>query len=92
MNTIPEQSAELPAGVIRDRYCSPKVTVESCYALLIELEPADGARTHYMYWRGDRETPGMKSETKGSIRELRPGDTVFVEGRKRTVKIVQVYR
>ena len=92
MNPIPEQSAELPAGVTRDRYCSPKVTLEACYALLIELEPADAARTHYMYWRGDKETPGMKSQTKAGLRELRPGESVFVEGKKRTVKVVQVYR
>ena len=81
----------LPDGVTRDRYCSPLVDLESCYALYIELEPLEDLRFQFMYWRGIDSSPKLET-TKARMRDLRPGDVVTFEGWRRVVKIVQIYR
>ena len=41
---------DLPAGVTRDRYCSPNINLEKCEALYIELERLEDLRFQFMYW------------------------------------------
>ncbi|MFN3192698.1 MAG: hypothetical protein ACE361_19455 [Aureliella sp.] len=88
----PSAMEPLPEGVSRDRYCSPRVSLETCEALLIELEPLSDLRFEYMFWRGLCTSPPMKSETKPRLRDLRPGDEVVVEGFRRIVRVVKVFR
>ncbi len=81
----------LPAGVLRDRYCSPFVGLENCSALYIELEPLDDQRCQFMYWRGLKSAPPLEC-SKPRLRDLRPGDRVVFDGWKRKVRLVLVYR
>lgn len=80
-----------PPGITRDQYCSPNVTLETAWAILIEVEPLEDLRCAFMVWRGDKQAPRIKSD-KGRVRDLRPGDTVEVEGWLRKVARVEIYR
>ncbi len=81
----------LPDGVTRDRYCSERVDLENCHALYIELEKLEDLRFQFMYWRGLNTSPPLTSDKK-RLRDLRPGDVVFFEGRLRAVRVIQIFR
>ncbi|MEO8270300.1 MAG: hypothetical protein ABI557_11315 [Aureliella sp.] len=80
-----------PPGVTRDRYCSPNVTLETAWAIYVELEPLAELRCAFMFWKGDRMQPGLTID-KPRIRDLRPGDTLVLDGWKRLVEKVEIYR
>ena len=85
------QCMDDPPGITRDRYCSPSVTIETCYALFIVLEPLEDLRTTFMFWRNTQPTPPFKG-AKPRLRDLRPGDQVVVEGWRRKIAKVEIYR
>ena len=77
--------------VPKNRYCSPTVTLETCYAFYVELEPLEDLRTQFMFWRGDKK-PGGLTIYKQRIRDLRAGDTIVFEKFRRTVARVEIFR
>lgn len=80
---------DLPDGVTKDRYCSPRVNLENCSALYIELERFEELRFQFMYWRGLDTSPPLQM-TKKRLRDQRPGDVVA--GWRRAVRVVTIYR
>ncbi len=48
-------------------------------------------RFQFMYWRGLNSSPTLVHH-KARQRDLRPGDEVVFEGRKRIMRVVMVYR
>lgn len=80
-----------PPGITRDRYCSPNVTLETAWAIFIELERFEGQRWEFMFWKGDPRPAGLLIE-KPRIRDLRPGDTVVFNGWRRKVLRVEIFR
>lgn len=80
-----------PPGITRDRYCSPNVTLETAWAIYVELEPFENHRWQFMFWRGDPLPAGLKID-KPRFRDLRPGDTVVFGEWKRTVTKVEIFR
>ena len=80
-----------PPGITRDRYCSPNVTLETAWAIFVELEPFHDMRTAFMFWKADVLPPGLEID-KPRIRDLRPGDAVVFEVWRRTVVRVEIYR
>jgi hypothetical protein len=77
--------------VPKDKYCSCNVTLETCWAFYIELEPLDDERTAFMFWRGDKPLKGFTAD-KQRVRDIRPGDSVGFNGKLRKVARVQIYR
>lgn len=79
--------------VPKHQHCSPNVTLENCHAFYVELEPLEGMRYQFMFWRGAKlsEAAGL-TIYKPRIRDLRPGDVVVFEKFRRTVKLVEIYR
>ncbi|HBE67109.1 MAG TPA: hypothetical protein DDW52_03070 [Planctomycetaceae bacterium] len=61
--------------VPKDRYCSFRVTLETASAFYVELEPLEGLRTQFVFWRGDPLPESFRAR-KARIRDLRPGDRV----------------
>ncbi len=80
-----------PPGITRDRYCSPNVTLESAWAIFVELERFENHRWEFMFWRNDKKPPGLRI-FKPSIRDLRPGDTIVFDGWRRKVVRVEIFR
>ncbi len=80
-----------PPGISRDRYCSPNVTLESAWAIFVELERFEDHRWEFMFWRGDKKSPELRI-FKPRIRDLRPGDIVVFNGWRRTVVRVEIFR
>ena len=80
-----------PPGITRDRYCSPYVTLESAWAIYVELERFQGQRWQFMFWRGDPMPEGLKID-RPRIRDLRPGDTIVFGGWRRKVVKVEIFR
>ena len=76
--------------VPKERYAGP-VTIETCHAFYVELEPLEGLRTQFMFWRHDRR-PKRLTIFKPRIRDLRPGDMIIFEGIRRRVRYVQIFR
>lgn len=81
------EASEVP----RDQHCSSNVTIETCWAFCVYLEPLEGLRTAFMFWRGDKPLKGFNHD-KPRVRDLRPGDAVVFEGFRRKVKRVEIYR
>ena len=81
-----------PPGITRDRYCRSNVTIESCAALFIELEPLEDLRCCFMFWRGYPFDTAFQSSRIKRLRDLRPGNQVLCDGRHRTIKRVEIYR
>ena len=81
-----------PPGVTRDRYCRANVTIEHCAALFIQLEPLEGARCDFMFWRGLKTDVAFVSRSVKRLRDLRPGDSVEYQGLRRTVCRVEIFR
>lgn len=78
-------------NVPEHQHCSPIVTLESCYAFYVELEPLEGMRYQFMFWRDDKR-PRELTIFKPRNRDLRPGDVVVFGKLKRTVKLVEILR
>jgi hypothetical protein len=78
-------------NVPKNRYCSPNVSLENCHAFYIELEPLEGLRTQFMFWRDDKRPAGL-TIFKRRIRDLRAGDTILFEKFRRTVARVEIFR
>ena len=78
-------------GVPKDRYSGPNATIENCYAFYVELEPLEGIRYQFMFWRGEKMPSGL-TIFKQRIRDVRPGDVVIFEKFRRTVARVQIFR
>jgi hypothetical protein len=81
----------MDSDVSKDRYASSNVTLENCNAFYVHLEPLEGLRTQFMFWRGDRMPAGLKI-FKRRMRDLRPGDQIVYNGMRRKVATVQIYR
>lgn len=77
--------------VPKHQHCSPNVTLESCHAFYVELEPLEGMRYQFMFWRNDKR-PRDLTIYRPRIRDLRPGDVVVYEKFRRTVKLVEIFR
>ena len=84
--------ADLPSGVLRDRYCSPYVTLENCTAVTIELDEVGQLQTTYRFWRTDQKRIRVRCRSRRRIRDLRKGDVISVEGKRRTVRSITIFR
>lgn len=82
----------LPNGVTKDHYCSPRVTLETCNAIFIQLVPISDLRCFYMFWKDDIERTRVASRTRQRIRDLRPGDLISIEGFQRQIETFTIYR
>lgn len=80
-----------PPGITRDRYCSPSVTLETAWAIYVELEPLAELRCAFMLWKGDPRPAGLIIH-KPRIRDLRPGDTIVLDRWTRKVVKVEIFR
>ena len=80
-----------PPGITRDRYCSPNVTLETAWAIFVELEPLAELRCAFMFWKGDPR-PAELTIDKPRIRDLRPGDEIVMDGWRRLVVKVEIFR
>ena len=80
-----------PPGISRDRYCSPNVTLETAWAIYVELEPLAELRCAFMFWKDDPRPVGLIID-KPRIRDLRPGDTIVLDGWTRVVGKLEIYR
>ena len=80
-----------PPGISRDRYCSPNVTLETAWAVFVELERFEDHRWEFMFWRGEKLPAGLEI-SHPRIRDLRPGDTVVFNGWRRKVVRVEIFR
>ena len=74
----------------KERYAGP-ATLETCQASYVELEPLEGLRTQFMFWRHDRR-PKRLTIFKPRIRDLRLGDIFIFEGIRRLVRYVEIFR
>ncbi len=80
-----------PPGITRDHYCSPNVTLETAWAIYVELEPLAELRSAFMFWKGDPRPVGLVID-RPRIRDLRPGDAIVVDCWRRLVVRVEIYR
>lgn len=78
-------------AIPRDRYCAANISLESCSALFVELEPDGEERTQFMFWR--HRAPFREFCFAGNrIRDLKPGDSVVHRGKQRRVRVVKIFR
>ena len=84
---VPTDDSDLPDGVTREQYCTQGTNLDNCHALRITIEQT----YQVMVWR-DRGQPKITCESKPRVRDLRPGDEVKFEGRRWTVKAVEIFR
>ena len=82
------KSSHLPPGVSRNEHARANLTLETCVAMMFDLEPGDSS---IIVWKGNR--PNLHPlGTQKRIRDIRPGDRVEVFGEPKVVKTVELYR
>ena len=84
-------SKELPDGVTRNQHCLPNVDLDTCHAMCFGFRQQDGSSSELIVWR-DGNANIKPAEHKRRLRDLRPGDEVFVFGKPATLTVVEVYR
>lgn len=79
---------DLPLGVTRNEHARANLTLDTCVAMLFDLEPGDSS---IIVWKGNRANLRPLGDQK-RIRDVRPGDKVEVFGAAKLVKAVEIYR
>ena len=86
------EPVELPTGVSRSRDISQEVTLDNCHAIQFYFEPeGDAAASSLIVWRdGPKHTRPLDKSKR--LRDMRPGDVLFFNGRTLTIRQLEIYR
>ena len=81
----------LPSSITRDRDARSDVTLENCHIIKFEFSADHGSIERVNVWRHE---PFILRPLRNvdRIRDVRPGDVVLLDGRRRRVRRVIVYR
>lgn len=91
MYPLDMEAQEHRLDITRSRYVRADVTLDSCEALQFCFASNEGNSHSLVVWKNGPKNI-RSADGRKRIRDIRPGDRVFVFGKLETVTAVEIYR